>query len=398
MQTDPKIYLAIDNCFAYKRFTRPMDWMNLIRDMGVYFVEASADTECDPLYMGEEYTRDWIKTVNACTEKTGVQVKNVYSGHGTYATLGLTHTDPRVRRRFLDQWMKAQARTAVGVNAGFGFFAHGIDESMLQHREAYAAIMDDLYNSLAELAAYCRTIGMNYVGLEQMYTPHMPPWTLMGARALMQEVLVRSEGAPMYLTVDLGHMNGQQFFQRPTEAYIAEKIALRRSGAPAKRVWLGSRRAMEIYLDACAGRIPEATAIEEILADAAENPHLFARPEDGDVLRWVREFACYSPIMHLQQSDGKSSPHWPFSPEYNAKGIIHGQSVIRSIIESYDRPEEPGMPPRCEEIALTLEPFVGTAGSIFDACEEIAVSVEYWRQFVPRDGMRLSEVRALLEG
>ena len=53
------------------------------------------------------------------------------------------------------------------------------------------------------------------------------------------------------------------------------------------------------------------------------------------------------------------------------------------------------MPAKCDEIALTLEPFVGTAGNIYDACEEIAVSVEYWRQFIPRDGMRLSEISAL---
>ena len=392
MKTDPKLYLAIDNCFAYKRYTRPIDWMHVIKDMGVNFVEASADTECDPLYMGEEYTRDWIREVNACSEKTGVRVKNVYSGHGTYSTLGLTHTDPRVRRRFLDCWMKAQARTAAGVHAGFGFFAHGIDESMLQDNAAYHAILDDLYGSLAELASYCRDLHMNYLGLEQMYTPHMPPWTLDGARTLMREVLARSGGAPIYITVDLGHMNGQQFFQKPTSDYISEKIALRKSGAPAKRVWMGSRKAMGFYLDACAGKISEADAIQAILKDVEKNPHLFAKPEDGDVLQWVREFACYSPIMHLQQSDGQSSPHWPFSPEYNAKGIIDGAAVMQSIIESYDQPDLPGMPPKCDEITLTLEPFVGTAGSIFDACEEIAVSVDYWRQFVPRDGMRLSEL------
>jgi len=29
--------------------------------------------------------------------------------------------------------------------------------------------------------------------------------------------------------------------------------------------------------------------------------------------------------------------------------------------------------------------------------EEIAASVEYWRRFIPRDGMHLSEALALLE-
>ena len=53
MGIDPKLSLAIDNRFASKRWTRPADWMQLIKDLGITLVEASADTECDPLYLGE---------------------------------------------------------------------------------------------------------------------------------------------------------------------------------------------------------------------------------------------------------------------------------------------------------------------------------------------------------
>ena len=49
---DPKLYLCIDNCFAYKRWVKPMDWMLLVKEMGAQYVEQSADTECDPLYHG----------------------------------------------------------------------------------------------------------------------------------------------------------------------------------------------------------------------------------------------------------------------------------------------------------------------------------------------------------
>ena len=41
-----KLYLAIDNCFACKRWVKPMDWMLLIRDLGLTMVEQSTDTEC----------------------------------------------------------------------------------------------------------------------------------------------------------------------------------------------------------------------------------------------------------------------------------------------------------------------------------------------------------------
>ena len=68
---DPKLYLCIDNCFAYKRWVKPMDWMLLVKEMGAQYVEQSADTECDPLYHGAEYMRGWIRETREASEKTG---------------------------------------------------------------------------------------------------------------------------------------------------------------------------------------------------------------------------------------------------------------------------------------------------------------------------------------
>ena len=59
----PKVYLAIDNAFASKRWTTPKDWIRIARDSGVCYIEASADNECDPLYTNPLYIKDWIKDV-----------------------------------------------------------------------------------------------------------------------------------------------------------------------------------------------------------------------------------------------------------------------------------------------------------------------------------------------
>ncbi len=393
---DPKIFLCVDNCFAYKRWVKPIDWMLLIRDMGLTYVEQSADTECDPLYMGSAHTAQWRKLTRECSEKTGVRVKNVYSGHGTYATCGLAHWDPDVRARFRDAWMKPQSDTARALDAGFGFFAHGFENSALQSADTYAQCLDTLTADLADLAAYAERIGLSYIGLEQMYTPHMPPWTIDGAEDLIRRVYALC-GAPMYITIDVGHMNGQKFFQRPTEDYIREKIARMQSGAPDKRVWMGTAAAYDLYRQAAAGKLPAAEAVERILADAQKNPHLFAAPMDGDIWAWVEALCAYSPIVHLQQHDGNGSPHWPFSAERNKRGLVSGERLFEAMFKSFGAAVQPGMPEAVDEVALTLEPFVGTADNVYDAVDEIAESVAYWRRFVPRDGMRLSEVRALLK-
>lgn len=59
----PRVYLAIDNCFASKRWTEPAEWLGVIKDMGVRFVEASADNECAPLYGDADYLKGWQKQI-----------------------------------------------------------------------------------------------------------------------------------------------------------------------------------------------------------------------------------------------------------------------------------------------------------------------------------------------
>ena len=388
---DPRLTLCIDNCFAYKRWVKPLDWMLLIRDMGLTHVEQSADTECDPMYMGADYMRQWTEWVRRDSEKTGVRVVNVYSGHGTYTTCGLTHWHDGVRRRFLDEWMKAQVDTASRIGAGFGFFAHGFQHSDLQSPETHRGRLETLYDDLAKLAEYAREKRLPGLAIEQMYTPHMPPWTIRGAEALMRAVYAR-RGAPMNITIDLGHMNGQQFFQRPERDAILRSI---REGTRAP--WLGTEAAHKLHRAAARGEIDVERAADDIMTDVARNPHLFAGPEDCSIWNWVEALGQRANIVHLQQTDGKSSPHWPFTEAYNRIGVASGERLITSLAAAFDRPALAGLPGPVDDIALTLEPFVGTAANPYAAIDDIAQSVAYWRRFIPRDGMRLSEAVALLK-
>jgi sugar phosphate isomerase/epimerase len=392
---DPAVSLAIDNCFASKRWTRPLEWMRIIKDAGLTLVEASADTECDPLYMGSEYINDWISDVKRCSEKTGVQVVNLYSGHGTYATLGLAHTDERVRRRFRDDWIKKQAFTAQQLNAGLGFFAHAISDPALQDPDEYMRVMDTLIADLADISLYATQIGLGYISVEQMYSPNQPPWTIQDAKSMLKKIFQISK-SPFYLTIDLGHMNGQSNFQKPSPEQIADWIVRCKKGLSCKRMWLGPKRAMDIFQEAIRGTGDIMHCIKQIQLQWEGFDYLFAGHEDGSVYRWLQELGGYSPIIHLQQSDGSSSPHWPFSDEYNEIGIIKAEKVLLSISKAFSKDEEEGMPPLSDDIVLTLEPFVSTAESNYDALNSIAQSVQYWRKYVPYDGIPISKVLMLL--
>jgi hypothetical protein len=94
----------------------------------------------------------------------------------------------------------------------------------------------------------------------------------------------------------------------------------------------------------------------------------------------------------LQQTDGHSSSHLPFTEEQNKRGIIEGRRVLAALKTAYDRPEEQGMPKRCDRIYMTLELFTGTAAITQDTLEDIRESAAYWRRWIPRDGTYLNEL------
>jgi D-erythrulose 1-phosphate 3-epimerase len=388
----PSVSLAIDNCFASKRWTRPREWMELARQFGLQYVEASADTEADPLYCGEEYMEDWVDEVSRCERETGVKVVNLYSGHGTYSTLGLGHTDERVRQRLLDSWVKPMIRAAARLRAGLGFYCHAFPDAVLQDPSSYAEQLEQLYDRLSQVAAYAAAQGVGAVGVEQMYSPHQVPWTIAGARDLICKVFSKSR-SPLYLTIDTGHQTGQRRFVRPSASTVIEQAKLSSASGEMASLWLGSRAAHD-HFDRCVrngGAVP-GEDLSFIMADMDRHPFMFSQPEDADAYSWLASLGCFSPIVHLQQVTGASSSHLPFTAQTNVKGIIHPDRVLRTLMESYLHAPPAELPAQTGEIYLTVEVFSGTAQTYREIESNLRATVEYWRRFVPEDGTRLDSL------
>lgn len=380
----PRIYLAMDNSFATKRWTRPSEWAKIIHELGVSCVEASADTEADPFYCGAEYLSEWIADVRTAVEAEGLRVANFYTGYTTYRTLGLAHPDPRVRARIVNDWLKVMIRIASTVKAGAGFYIHAISESVLQDPAAYAAAEEMLYDELAGVARFAHEQGPIPIVLEQMYTPHQPPWTIPGTERYMREV-TRRGGPGAYVAMDTGHQTGQRLFLRPGAATIRKAL-----GGGLSEPWLGPESAFRIFReDRKRGGGAGAETVARIETEMDRYPHLFASTADCDLYGWLERIGCYSPIVHLQQTNGLSSSHLPFTPENNTQGIVHPGKVLQAIARSYEGEPRPGLPPRCDEIYLTFEIFVHTTDTKRDILPGLEESVRYWRQWVPRDGQSL---------
>jgi sugar phosphate isomerase/epimerase len=388
----PKVYLAIDNCFASKRWTRPGEWARIARDVGLSCVEASADNECDPLYADPAFLADWLNACRAAVDDTGVRVVNFYSGHGTYATLGMGHTDVRCRDRIQHEWLERMIDNAASLGAGLGFYCHAFSQATLDDPARFGRAEADLYDRLAALAGHAAQGGARTIGVEQMYSPHQIPWTIRQAERMLREVWSRG-GHPLHLTLDCGHQVGQRRFGRPAP----EEIARRVEEGNAEGLWLGPMRAYAMFGEAEeAGGAERQARIGAMCGKIDMYPYLFSTEEDGDLYAWARRVGRYSPIVHLQQTDGQVSSHWPFTDECNARGLVRAGELIEALAESYDAPDTPDMPPAPDELYLTLELFAGTADLPIDILASVERSVAYWRQFVPEDGRRLNEIVATL--
>lgn len=387
----PKIYLSIDNCFASKRWTEPGEWMRVVRELGLRYVEASADTECDPLYTTPGYMTRWTEKVRRASEETGVTLSQMYSGHGTYATLGLCHPDGEIRRHMLEDWLFPMCRTAGSLGANIGFYCHALSQATLQEPARYRDSMELLYGQLARVAECAADAGCPTAGVELMYSPHQPPWTLAGATELLREVN-RLSSRPFYTTIDVGHQVGQRRFLRPDRARILESLGQARENLLSPPLWLGPDRAYALFRRAAACRERGNDLVEQMIACIDEYPYLFSSEGDGDTGLWLSALGSYSPIVHLQQTDGFSSRHLPFTAECNRTGVVRAEEVLRALRAAYERGEEAGMPPRVDRIYLTLEIFSGTADHTADLLDRLRESVAYWRQFVPEDGLSLDQL------
>jgi len=56
--------------------------------------------------------------------------------------------------------------------------------------------------------------------------------------------------------------------------------------------------------------------------------------KDADPYSWLRELGALSPVVHMQQTDGKGDRHWPFTERYNKIGIIDPRRVVEAIEDS----------------------------------------------------------------
>ncbi|WP_207674647.1 TIM barrel protein [Candidatus Enterococcus moelleringii] len=386
----PKIYLVLDNCFALKRWVEPAEWMKITKEIGFDYVEASFDNEIDFLYAPDSYIEEWFYTLKECEDQYGVKVVNFHTGYQTYRTIGLAHSNQAYVDGLENIWFKKAIDKLSKRGNGLGFAFHAVPDNKMKSKAAYRESEDQVRDSLNRLCDYADQVGGTCkLSIEAMYAPHQPPWTI----ATTKEYL--NYNPDLYITVDVGHMIGQKKFQFPSLDEVEQAVNERKKLEKPSFV-LFSQKACETWEQLKAKDTVAKEEIDTFYKLILEDDYLYSKDaRDADPYAWLEELGCYSPIIHLQQTNGISASHAAFTTETNRTGIIEPKKVLQAIKASYEKAHENLLyeeEKKVEAIYLSFEIFSSNTDTTQEIKDRLKETFDYWRQAVPADGLSLDEL------
>ena len=303
-----KIVLAINMCFLRKRWVEPEEWAQII-DEQLGLTHAEFTSDLlDPFFVPEPSRSAIAERTRKAFRARGITIVDYYTGVITHCLNLLSHPDPAIRARGME-WCRGAIALAEKIGAG----AVGGHFDTIAHPECLdpnrrAGRIAEVIRSFQLLSRDAKEHGLKFLLWEQMYTPSEAPYTIAEAADIFERVN-KDAAVPVYLTIDVGHTCSHNY------------------------------------------------------------PH---SQNDLDPYLWLERFAHISPVIHLQQTDGQSSPHWPFTDEYNKLGIIHPEKVLQAIEKSGS-----------EMNYLVFEIFHSLGQDEQTVLDDLKRSIDYWRKWVP---------------
>ncbi|MCD6350660.1 MAG: sugar phosphate isomerase/epimerase, partial [Armatimonadetes bacterium] len=242
-----------------------------------------------------------------------------------------SHSRPEPGER-MKQWLYDcwDICLAMGTDR-WGGHVDAVPVEVMEDPAAYEERIRRLHQTWRELAVVAKDKGMGAIFVEQMYIPSEVPWTLQQTEDFLIAVNQNNDdGVPVYVTIDVGHMAGS-----------------------------------------CYG---------------------LAGP-DLDYAEWIRRFAPWAEVIHLQQTTPDASHHWPFTAEYNERGHVRMERVMEALAEAHRQAENSPVSEALEPLDhhyLILELVPGSTKNEETLLREMKESAEYLYQFLPREGMTLT--------
>jgi D-erythrulose 1-phosphate 3-epimerase len=196
----PRYSLAINTCFAVKRWPEPERWAEIVAgELGLGMVQHSldlVDLEADAP------VREQAEAVAAACAARGIALHSTFTGLGAYGRNLLLDPDPAQRRRAAAWFRRAIDFTAAAGGRAAGGHVGAFSVADWRDEGRRDRLWDGLRADLRELAAYAGERGLEAFLFENM-AARREPSTIAEAEAL----LAPAEGgrAAVALCLDVGH-------------------------------------------------------------------------------------------------------------------------------------------------------------------------------------------------
>jgi D-erythrulose 1-phosphate 3-epimerase len=195
-----RVTLGINNCFAVKRWPRPDEWAQVVRDeLGLEVVQHCLDLT--DLSGGVDLDAE-ARAVRSAAEGADLRVHSVFTGLIAFSANLMLGSEQAERQRGFDLWSRAILLAARVGAVSAGGHVGGLSRHDADDAERRARRWSELRVRLAELGAFASQLGLDALLVENMACDREP------SRISELESLL-SDGdsghAPITLCLDVGH-------------------------------------------------------------------------------------------------------------------------------------------------------------------------------------------------
>jgi len=305
--------LVGNNGYTVQDNPEPERWAGPLVEAELGCLEFFAD-HMDPLFAREVIRQrsEYFQATARVLREGSIEVVSIGTGRLSYLQNLISHPYADMRAEGL-RWLKGLADLAAALGARY--VTGHYDYISAADLAAGSGLVERMVEGLLGFAEYAGSVGLEAIFLEQMHSPALKPYTIAEGKEILAE-LNGSSRLPFYMHHDLGHM-----------AHVS----------------------------------PD----DPVHSDADKDPYAWLAHDFGSRVAFV----------HCQQTDDVASRHWPFTREYNDRGIIDPARVISSL-------EGSGV----ERAYLSLEVLYERGTPLEVITRDYVESAESWRSALEAAG------------
>lgn len=196
-----KLRLGINTGFAINRFPEPEEWIRIVGNLGLRYVQFTADM-LNP-HLPAKIIREQLERINKNLIEYDVLIEHTFTGAFTRVN-HLAHPDKSIRRYWMAWFEKFadMSKNLGAISMGSHFGIYGVRD--MNDKKRKEIILKEIIRGWRGIASYGEKIGLQYLTWEPMSIPREFGETISETKRI-QKAVNNNIAIPMKLCLDVGH-------------------------------------------------------------------------------------------------------------------------------------------------------------------------------------------------